>query len=36
MALDGKTSAEMCGIDIGGDNKWKTLIQNARREDLKS
>ena len=34
MALDGKTSAEMCGIDIGGDNKWKTLIQNARREDL--
>lgn len=30
MALDGKTPAEMCGIEIGGDNKWKTIIENAR------
>ena len=29
MALDGKTPADMCGIDIKGDNKWKTIIQNA-------
>ena len=31
MALDGKTPAEMCGIEINGDNKWITLIQNASR-----
>ena len=30
MALDGKTPAEMCGIKIEGDNKWVTLIQNAK------
>ncbi len=29
MALDGKTPAEVCGIEIQGDNKWQTLIQNA-------
>jgi len=29
MALDGKTPAEMCGIEIKGKNKWITLIQNA-------
>jgi putative transposase len=29
MALDGKTPAEMCGIKVEGENKWKTLIQNA-------
>jgi hypothetical protein len=28
-ALDGKTPAEACGIQIEGENKWKTLIQNA-------
>lgn len=28
-ALDGKTPADLCGIDIKGDNKWLTLIQNA-------
>jgi putative transposase len=27
--LDGKTPAEACGIEIRGDNKWITLIQNA-------
>jgi transposase-like protein len=28
-ALDGKTPAEACGIQIEGKNKWLTLIQNA-------
>jgi transposase-like protein len=28
-ALDGKTPSEACGITIEGQNKWKTLIQNA-------
>jgi hypothetical protein len=27
--LDGKTPAEACGITIEGQNKWKTIIQNA-------
>jgi transposase-like protein len=35
MALDGKTPAEMCGIEIGGDNKWKTIIENASQKDIK-
>jgi hypothetical protein len=30
MALKGKTPAEVCGIEITGDNKWKTVIQNAK------
>ena len=29
MALDGKTPAELCGIQIKGKDKWKTLIENA-------
>jgi hypothetical protein len=29
MGLDGKTPAEKCGIDVKGNNKWITLIQNA-------
>lgn len=33
MALDGKTPSEVCGIEIQGDNKWKTLIQNAKRQN---
>ena len=32
MALDGKTPAEACGIDIKGDNKWITVIQNAGKQ----
>jgi hypothetical protein len=28
-ALKGKTPSEACGIEIKGENKWKTLIQNA-------
>ena len=28
-SLDGKTPAEACGIKIEGQDKWKTLIENA-------
>ena len=28
--LNGKTPAEACGIEVKGNNKWITLIQNAR------
>lgn len=31
MALDGKTPSEVCGITIQGNDKWKTLIQNASK-----
>lgn len=30
-ALGGKTPAEACGIQVEGQNKWKTLIQNASK-----
>jgi putative transposase len=30
-ALKGKTPADMCGIQIKGENKWKTLIENASK-----
>jgi transposase-like protein len=30
-ALDGETPADRCGIKVGGENKWITLIQNAAR-----
>jgi len=29
--LDGKTPAEACGIEVKGQNKWITIIQNASR-----
>ena len=32
MALDGKTPSEACGIEIKGDNKWITVIQNAKKK----
>ena len=32
-ALYGKTPSEACGITIEGQNKWKTLIQNASKEN---
>ncbi len=28
--LEGKTPAEVCGINIQGSNKWVTLIRNAK------
>lgn len=31
MGLDGLTPAEKCGIKINGNNKWLTLIQNAKQ-----
>jgi putative transposase len=31
MALNGRTPAEMCGIEIQGQDKWRTLIENASR-----
>lgn len=30
--LDGAAPAEACGIQIKGDNKWITLIQNASQK----
>ncbi|MHB2036637.1 MAG: hypothetical protein ACYCPW_07855 [Nitrososphaerales archaeon] len=36
MSLEGEqTPAEACGIKITGENKWKTLIQNAKLSCLK-
>jgi transposase-like protein len=32
MALEGKTPAEVAGIEIKGENKWMTLIQHASRK----
>ena len=34
-ALDGKTPAEACGIEVQGKDKWLTLIQNASRKRRK-
>jgi putative transposase len=34
--LDGMTPAEACGIEIKGDNKWITLIQNAAKDKVKA
>jgi len=36
MDLDGKTPPENCGIKVEGDNKWLTLIQNAKGESCRS
>jgi transposase-like protein len=33
MALEGKTPSEACHITIQGQDKWKTLIENASRTD---
>jgi hypothetical protein len=30
--LNGKTPAEIAGIKIQGENKWMTVIQNAKRD----
>ena len=32
-ALNGQTPSEACGMEIKGDNKWITLIQNASKKD---
>ncbi|MFQ5788413.1 MAG: transposase [Thermodesulfobacteriota bacterium] len=31
MGLEGMTPSEKCGIEIQGNDKWKTLIENASR-----
>jgi putative transposase len=31
MGLNGMTPAEKCGITIEGNDKWKTIIQNASK-----
>jgi len=31
MGLEGKIPAQACDIDIQGDNKWITLIENTKR-----
>ena len=31
-ALNGKTPAEVAGIEVQGENKWLTLIQNASKK----
>lgn len=31
MGLNGKTPADLAGIQVEGENKWLTLIQNASR-----
>jgi transposase-like protein len=36
MALDGKTPAEVAGIEIKGKDKWLTIIQNANEKDRKN
>ena len=33
-ALKGKTPSEMCGIEIKGENKWLTLIQNSVKHNV--
>jgi len=32
QGLEGKTPAEKCGIDVKGNDKWITLIQNASKK----
>jgi transposase-like protein len=36
MALKGKTPADKAGIIIEGNNKWKTIIENAKFDSSKS
>ena len=36
MSLDGKTPAQSCGVDVQGNNKWLTLIQNAKFSSFES
>ena len=33
MALDGQTPADKAGIEIQGDTKWLTLIQNVTKKN---
>jgi hypothetical protein len=33
VALDGKTPSEVAGIKVEGENKWLTIIQNAKQNE---
>jgi hypothetical protein len=33
MALNGKTPADVGGIEVKGKDKWLTIIQNARKSE---
>jgi hypothetical protein len=33
MALEGQTPADKAGIEVKGENKWLTLIQNATKKN---
>ncbi len=35
-ALGGKTPAEVAGIKVEGENKWLTIIRNAKRGESKN
>jgi hypothetical protein len=35
MALKGRTPASVAGIEVMGENKWITLIQNVARKESK-
>jgi transposase-like protein len=35
MGLDGRTPADLAGIEVQGENKWLTLIQNAAKQPTK-
>jgi transposase-like protein len=35
MALNGKTPADLAGIEVDGEDKWLTLIQNAAKHPSK-
>jgi len=32
--LNGKTSADLAGIKVEGENKWNTLIENASLNNI--
>lgn len=36
MALDGKNTAEACGITIEGENKWKTHRKRTQKQEWKA
>jgi len=36
MALEGRTPASVAGIEILGENKWQTIIQNASRKGART
>jgi hypothetical protein len=35
MGLNGKTPAHLAGIEVKGQDKWLTLIQNASKKKMK-